>query len=188
MTKKDFKLAIMIGTNRTNRQSMHVARLIEKEAKNFAGFNPELVDLLEFQFSKNDQEPTLSDPAYKKIIEEADALLIVIPEYNRAYPAALKRALDSEYGIYLHKPVALAGVSNGPWGGVRAVELILPILRTFGMLISKVDLNFPYVEQLFDKDANLLDEAYLPRIEKSLTELLWLTQISHWGKQNLEQK
>jgi NAD(P)H-dependent FMN reductase len=80
MTKKDFKLAIIIGTNRTNRQSMHVARLIEKEAKNFAGFDPELVDLLEFQFSKNDQEPTLSDPAYKKIIEEADALLIVIPE------------------------------------------------------------------------------------------------------------
>ena len=31
MTKKDFKLAIIVGTNRTNRQSMLVARLIEKE-------------------------------------------------------------------------------------------------------------------------------------------------------------
>jgi NAD(P)H-dependent FMN reductase len=185
MTKQDFKLAIIIGTNRTNRQSMHVAKLIEKEAKKFAGFHPQLVDLLKFKFSKNDQEPTLSDPAYKTIIEEADALLIVLPEYNHGYPAVLKRALDSEYGIYLHKPVAIAGVSNGPWGGVRAVELILPILRTFGMLISKVDLNFPYVEKLFNKNGNLLDEAYLSRIDKSLTELLWLTQISHWGKQNL---
>jgi NAD(P)H-dependent FMN reductase len=185
MTKKDFRLAIIVGTNRFNRQSMHVARLIENSAKNFSGFNPQLVDLLNFQFSENDQEPTLSDPAYKKIIEEADALLIVVPEYNHGYPAALKRALDSEYGVYLHKPVALAGVSNGPWGGVRAIELLLPILRTFGMLLSKADLNFPYVEKLFDQDGNLLDEAYLPRIEKSLTELLWLTQISNWGKENL---
>ncbi len=185
MTKKDFKLAIIVGTNRTNRQSMLVARLIEKAAQSFVGFEPQVVDLLQFHFSQDDQEPALSDPAYKQIIEEADALLIVLPEYNHGYPAALKRALDSEYAIYLHKPVALASVSSGPWGGVRAIESLLPVLRSFGLLISKVDLNFSNVRQLFDNDGNLLDLAYLPRIEKFLTELLWLTQISHWGQKNL---
>lgn len=185
MTKKDFKLAIIIGTNRTDRQSIHVARLIEHVAKKFKGFDPQLVDLLEFQFSKNDVEPTQSDPVYKNIIEEADALFIVLPEYNHGFPAALKRALDSEFSVYSHKPVALAGVSIGDWGGARAVELLLPILRTFGMLISRIDVNFPTVQKLFDKDGKLLDEEYQSKIEKVLTELLWLTKISYWGRENL---
>jgi len=119
------------------------------------------------------------------MIEEADALLMVIPEYNHAYPAILKRVLDSEYSVYLHKPVALVGVSSGPWGGVRAIESILPVLRTLGLVISRRDLNFPNVQDLFDQQGNLKDEKYIQRIEKALEELLWLAKVLKCGKENL---
>jgi NAD(P)H-dependent FMN reductase len=56
MTKKDFKLAIIVGTNRTNRQSMLVARLIEKAAQSFVGFEPQVVDFFNFTFPRY-QEP-----------------------------------------------------------------------------------------------------------------------------------
>ena len=185
MSKKDFNLAIIVGTNRDNRQSIHVAHLIEQVADKFPGFKPQLIDLLQFNFSLNDTEPTQSDPNYDKLIEAADAFLIVLPEYNHAFPAALKRALDSEYAAYFHKPVALAGVSSGPWGGTRAIEAILPVLRALGMLISRVDLNFPQVQDLFNQEGILQDQAYLPRVEKTLQELLWLTQSLRWGRDNL---
>ncbi len=181
---KDLNIVIIIGTNRKDRQSIKVARLIYKIAKNFVGFEPTMLDPIKFEFSSKDVEPTRSDPSYKKIIEEADAFLIVVPEYNHSYPAALKRALDSEYSVYLHKPVALAGVSSGPWGGVRAIESILPVLRTLGLVISKQDLNFPRVQELFDQQENLKDAKYIQRIEKALEELLWLAKTLKWGREN----
>ena len=181
---QDLKVVIIVGTNRTERESIKVANLIYKVAKNFTGFKPRIIDPIKFNFSKNDTEPTLSDPNYKKIIEEADAFLIVIPEYNHAYPAALKRVLDSEYAAYFHKPVALAGVSSGPWGGVRAIESILPTLRTLGLLISRQDLHFPNVQDLFDQYGNLKDKKYLQRIKKALEELLWLAKVLKQGRDN----
>lgn len=182
---QDLKVVIIIGTSRKDRESIKVTRLIEKVTKDFDGFKAKILDPVEFNFSENDLEPTRSDPNYKKMIEEADALLVVIPEYNHAYPAIIKRVLDSEYGVYLHKPVALAGVSSGPWGGVRAVESILPVLRTLGLVISRTDLHFPNVQNLFDEQGNLKDEKYVQRIEKALEELLWLAKTLNWGKKNL---
>jgi NAD(P)H-dependent FMN reductase len=181
---QDLNVVIIIGTNRKQRESIKVANLIYQVAKDFIGFNPIILDPVKFDFSDNDTEPTRSDPNYKKIIEEADAFLIVVPEYNHSYPASLKRALDSEYSVYFHKAVALAGVSSGPWGGVRAIESILPVLRTLGLIVSRHDLNFPKVQELFDQDGNLKDEKYVSRIEKSLEELLWLARTLKWGREN----
>jgi NAD(P)H-dependent FMN reductase len=183
---QELNIAIIVGTKRRERESIKIAELIYKVAESFVGFRPRMIDPLEFDFSKNDLEPSLSNNNFKKIIEEADALLIVVPEYNHSYPAILKRVLDSEYSAYFHKPVALAGVSSGPWGGVRAIESILPVLRTLGLIISRQDLNFPNAQDLFDQQGNLIiDDKYLKRIEKSLEELLWLAKTLKWGRENL---
>jgi NAD(P)H-dependent FMN reductase len=72
----------------------------------------------------------------------ADGLVIVSPEYNHGYPGALKSVLDLLLKEYIHKSVAFAGVSAGPWGGTRVIEAMLPIARELGLTATFTDLNF----------------------------------------------
>jgi NAD(P)H-dependent FMN reductase len=55
------------------------------------------------------------------VIERADAVVVVTPEYNHGYPAPLKALIDST-GLQWHaKPVAFVSY-GGVSGGLRAVE------------------------------------------------------------------
>ncbi len=49
-----------------------------------------------------------------------DGFIIVSPEYNHAYPAVLKNAMDWIYPEWNNKPVGF--VSYGSVGGARGVE------------------------------------------------------------------
>ena len=51
--------------------------------------------------------------------------------------------------------MALAGVSNGQWGGVRAIESLLSPLRTMGLVTTFTDMQFPKVQELLDEKGNL---------------------------------
>ena len=61
----------------------------------------------------------------KTQIRQADAILIATPEYNYSVPGVLKNAIDwasRPYGdnAWDGKPVAIMGVSPGPFGTARA--------------------------------------------------------------------
>ena len=63
--------------------------------------------------------------ALRDAVRRADALLLVTPEYNGSLPAVLKNAIDwtsrpHQAGAITGKPVAVAGASNGRYGGVWA--------------------------------------------------------------------
>ena len=72
-----------------------------------------------------DEEP--NPPAevveLKRRIREADAILIVTPEYNYSVPGGLKNAIDwasRPYGDNAGKPAAIMGASFGAIGTARA--------------------------------------------------------------------
>ena len=108
----------------------------------------------------------------------------MVPEYNHSFPGTLKRLLDSELKNYIHKPVAFAGVSNGPWGGVRAIESLVNAVREMGLIATFTDVQFPHADKLFDEHGTLLDEKYLRRIKKSYTELIWMATALQWGREH----
>ena len=88
--------------------------------------------------------------------------------------------LDSEYGPYIHKPVALAGVSNGPWGGVRVCEALLPVCHRLGMVNILPELYFPKVQDIFDEEGNMHEEftaMYDENTRKSFDELIWFARL-----------
>ena len=68
------------------------------------------------------------------VISSVDALLILTPEYNGGYTAALKNALDSLYAEWDGKPVAALGY--GFAGAGRAVEALNPILTNLKMRVQ----------------------------------------------------
>lgn len=185
-------IPVIVGTTRPKRWSIHAVKLVHKIGVEIEQVKSELLDPQDFgiRYDGNDQEN--KDPEYSKITEEADGFFIVVPEYNHSFPGSLKRFLDSELENYLHKPVAFAGVSAGPWGGTRAIEALLPVVRELGMVATFEDVHFPYVQNIFNQQGELieekLDQDYQQMIREAYQELIWLAAVLKFGRQNIEKR
>lgn len=176
------QIVVIEGTTRVRRESIHAARLIANIGAELEGVEITFVDPQEFQFEGDGNDPEGRNAQYTAITAKADAFFIVTPEYNHSFPGSLKRLLDSELSNYTHKPVAFAGVSNGGWGGVRAIESLVNAVREMGLVATAVDVHFPRVQNLFDDDGKLLDEAYRERVKRSYTELIWMARVLQAGR------
>jgi NAD(P)H-dependent FMN reductase len=163
-------IAVLAGTTRVQRESIKAARYIADFAARLEGVEVIFVDPKDFNFPGDGNDPEGKDPRYSEIVAKADAFFIVTPEYNHSFPGSLKRMLDSELALYNHKPVALAGASDGNWGGTRAVEALVPAIRETGLVVLSWDVYFPYVDKMFEPDGSIKDE-YRERYEKSLGKL-----------------
>ena len=118
-------------------------------------------------------------------MERADAIVIVSPEYNHSFPGLLKHVLDSCLKEYIHKAAGIVGVSAGPFGGSRAIENLLPILRELGLVSIFWDVNFGNVYKAFDPSGRLLDEAYIRRAAKFIDELIWMAKVLRYGREQV---
>lgn len=173
-------IAVLAGTTRAQRESIKAARYVAEFGRSLEGVEIIFADPKDFNFPGDGNDPEGKDPRYTEITEKADAFFIVTPEYNHSFPGSLKRMLDSELQTYNHKPVAFAGASNGNWGGVRAVESLVPAIRETGLVVLSWDVYFPFVQNIFNEDGSIKEE-YRERYEKSLgklyTELLSFARL-----------
>ena len=186
LTSKLF-LPILLGTNRKERKSVFVANWLVGEMEKRAEIETVLFDVKDFALPPDDYGTEIKDqfPQWRDAIIRADGLVIVAPEYNHGYPGSLKSVLDLLLKEYIHKAVALVGVSAGPWGGTRVIEALVPMVRELGLTVTFTDLNFPSVQKKFDQDGRLLDEAYARRASGFLDELVWMSRVLKWGRENL---
>ncbi len=184
------KIPLLLGTNRKQRKSVHAARWLVGEMENRADIETRLFDVGEFALPLEDYGQGLKDqfPEWRDAIIQADGLVIVSPEYNHAYPGTLKAVLDLLLKEYIHKAVALVGVSAGPWGGARVIEAMVPMVRELGLAVTFTDLNFPSIQKTFDDQGQLLDQAYQRRVNDFLDELVWMSKVLKWGRENVPSK
>jgi NAD(P)H-dependent FMN reductase len=178
------KVAVIEGTKRVQRRSIMVANLVVAEANKLPELSAELIDPVSLSLPGEGYLPGFFDQHYRDVVAAADALIIVTPEYNHSYPSSLKRMLDSANKEYKHKPAGIIGVSDGPWGGVRAIEALLPPLRALAMVPIVRDVHFPRVPELFNEDGSFKEaEAYKPRFEKFFAELIWMAKTLKSGRE-----
>ena len=177
-TTNNLVIAVLAGTTRVQRQSFNAAKLVAEVGRRLEGVEIILVDPEDFNFPGDGNDPEGKDPRYTEVTAKADAFFIVTPEYNHSFPGSLKRMLDSELKNYVHKPVALAGASDGHWGGVRAVEALVNTVREMGLVVTYSDVYFPNVDKAFvdGKLAPDLVEQYDKSITKAYSELIWMAQ------------
>jgi NAD(P)H-dependent FMN reductase len=124
------KIKVIVGSTRANRFSEKPAHFIFDEIKKVAGVDAELLDLRDYPlpFFNEAQSPMMlkgmySDETAKKWsakIQEADAFIVITPEYNHGAPAVLKNAFDWLSPEWAKKPIGF--VSYGVVGGARSVE------------------------------------------------------------------
>ena len=187
MTMQDDKLTVAVieGTTRVRRESIKASRYVADFIGKQQNVEVIFVDPVDFDLPGDGNDPEGKDPRYSEITAKADAFFIVVPEYNHSFPGSLKRLLDSELENYNHKPVAFAGVSNGGWGGTRAVEALVPAVRETGMVVMSWDIFFPRVQDIFDADGTMHPEhteRYEHNTQKLVDELLWFGRMLKQGR------
>jgi NAD(P)H-dependent FMN reductase len=185
MTENPLYLPIILGTARQGRQSEHVANFLFSEMKKRPEIETEIIDVRQLKMRLDDAGEEMKDPDYAGKMTRADGLVIVTPEYNHGYPGLLKHALDMCLEEYIHKVVALCGVSAGPFGGSRVIENLLPVVRELGLAVTFTDLNFSRVRDAFDDQGNLKDEKYVGRAAKFINELVWMSRVFRHGREHI---
>ena len=182
---KPLFIPIILGTARQGRQSEHVAKFLLSEMKKRPEIETELIDVRELKMSLQDAGQDMADPDYVQKIVRADGLAIVTPEYNHGCPGLLKHALDMCLKEYIHKAVGFCGVSAGPFGGARVIENMVPVVRELGLTVTFTDVNFSRVGDAFDEAGNLKEEKYVGRVAKFLNELVWMSRVLRYGRENI---
>src|SRR5213594_2065630 len=112
--------------------------------------------------ARGDPEPVA---ALKAAIREADALLVVTPEYNYGVPGVLKNAIDwasrpPDKTPLRGKPAAIMGASPGAYGTVRAqLQLRQAFVFTQTPALLAPEVLVARAHEKFDKEGRLTDEA-----------------------------
>ncbi len=71
--------------------------------------------------------------AWSRRVADADAFVVVTPEYNYGMPAVLKNALDYLYEEWAWKPVAFVSYGNTS-AGTRSVQMTKQVVTTLRMM------------------------------------------------------
>jgi NAD(P)H-dependent FMN reductase len=144
-------LQIIVASTRPGRVGEPIARWFAEYAREHEAFDVEIVDLAEVDLPMfaEPEHPRLghytldSTKAFSATIARADAFVIVHPEYNHSYNAALKNALDHLNQEWAGKPVALIGYGVVA-AGARAAEALWPVLVALQMVPVAATVPIPF--------------------------------------------
>src|SRR5258705_710113 len=113
---------------------------------------------------------------FRKMLTDADGILIASPEYNYSIPGGLKNAIDwasrGEDSPLLHKPIAVIGASPGLWGTVRMQMAFHNVFLFLDMKpVYKPEVLIAQAEKKFDREGNLIDEMAKKLLKQKLEAL-----------------
>ena len=183
--EKPLFIPLILGTSRQGRESEHAARFVFERAKARAGVETEFVDIRSVPMKLDDAGEQMKDPKFAATMQRCDGLIIVTPEYNHSFPGLLKHALDMCLKEYIHKAVGICGVSAGAFGGTRVIQSLLPVMRELGLVTIFEDVNFGKIGTLFDQHGQLLDQNFVRRVDSFLDELVWMSRVLKYGREQL---
>lgn len=149
------------------------------EAARKAGAEVELVELASFNMPiyDGDDEAAQGLPdgarAFKKILREADGILISSPEYNSSYSALLKNAIDwasrtddkdPPGSVFAGKTAAIVSASPGALGGLRGLFALRELLQNLGVTVLANMQAVGQANNAFNDDGTLKDEKMAANI------------------------
>lgn len=176
-------IAIISASVRTGRNSHRVALYFQRylEENNLASC--ELLDLQEYNFPvfnerlKYQKDPLPQALQFAGKIASAAGAIIVTPEYNGGYPASLKNVTDLLYDEWQRKPVAIATVSSGSFGGSQVLMALQFSLWKMHVWTVPAMFPVPNVKDAFDENGVPSNpEKTGKRAKAFIEELLWCVE------------
>jgi NAD(P)H-dependent FMN reductase len=185
MSTETLKLAVILGSVREGRFGEVVSNWFAELAKEHSAFEVEVLDLAETELplvlpatppamATEELRPEGMLPLSAKLAE-ADAFVVVTPEYNHSFPASLKALIDWHFTEWQAKPVGF--VSYGAQsGGLRAVEQLRQVFAEMHAVTIRDGVAFPFYWEAFGEDGLPRDnEGTSGAVKVMLDELAW------WG-------
>lgn len=163
------RVALIYGSTRNGRFCDKVAAWAAAEIAGRGEFSMDIID------------PQTPSPyvdglmSLQERIAEADAFVVVTPEYNHGYPAPLKALIDSVGAEWRGKPVAFVSY-GGISGGLRAVEQLRLVFAELHTVTMQNSVSFASAWEQFDGDGILREPT---RAQRSMATLL--AQLYWWA-------
>src|ERR1041385_1714458 len=141
--EKKIKIGLVYGSTRPGRFCDTVARWAAAQIARSGRFEVQTLD------PAGSAGVQGADDGLAEGIAGADAFVVVTPEYNHGYPAALKSLIDSYGAEWQAKPVAFVSY-GGISGGLRAVEQLRQVFAELHVASTRGSVSFQNAWQLFD--------------------------------------
>ena len=181
-----FHIAIISSSVRIGRNSHRVALYFQNYIRDHNLGTTEILDLKEYNFPLFDERikyhpnPTEGMLDISGRVKAADGVIIVTPEYNGGYPAALKNVVDLLYDEWHRKPIALAAVSDGDFGGTQVITSLGFSLWKIRAWVVPARFHVQNVDESFDENGIPADKtATEKRTKPYLAELLWCIEAKN---------
>ena len=175
-------IEIVSGSTRRESITLRAAKYLQAHLTGgVPQHNVGLIDLREIRlpymekvFSTPEAAPLEIRPLAKRM-HEADAFIIVSPEYNGTMSPGLINWFN-HFPKQLHKAFGLVTASDGAMGGIRtAMDLQHFALALFGVPVAQM-LVIGEVHKKFDENGHLIAPSFQPHIDRFVSEFLWLAE------------
>lgn len=153
---------VVIASTRPGRVGLPVAEWFVERARAHGAFELDVVDLADLDLPMMDEpnHPRLRrythdhTKAWSARVDAADAFVLVTPEYNAGFTAPLKNAIDYLHEEWRWKPAGIVSY-GGVSAGLRAANMLRPVLATLRMTPLTAAVSIPFVKQLLDDDGRI---------------------------------
>lgn len=157
------KVAAFSGSLRKESFTTKLAKAFQELSPE--GVSTEIIDISKLPLLNQDFEdaPPQTVKDLHAAIEQADAILLATPEYNRSYTSALKNALDwgsrpQGKNKWKGKPVAVLGCTPYALGAFGAVHHLRQVLVYLDMpALQQPEFYLSKVAEKFDAEGKLID-------------------------------
>lgn len=174
MKEQPLKVGIILGSTRIGRISPEVGAWVKELAEKRKDATFEIVDIKDYQLpflgESEDIEKVIK---WNEKLNELDAFIFIVAEYNHSITAALKNALDSARDAWNNKSAGI--VSYGSAGGARASEHLRTILGE----LQVADVRTHVLLSLFH---DFKEGKFVPQSLHQVNVSDMLDQLLIWGK------
>lgn len=174
-------IEIISGSPRINSVTRRVALHLKNWIAQNSNHDVDIIDMKDWTIPpvqsvwvSPEKAPVEFQPLAKRIFD-ADAIILVTPEYNGSYSPAMKNLLD-HFPKQHHKPFGIVTASPGAMGGMRASQQLLLLIPALFGITSPYMLIVPAVDKKFSPDGDLLDENFQNSVVNFINEFTWLAE------------
>ncbi|MDN3295683.1 NAD(P)H-dependent oxidoreductase [Streptomyces ficellus] len=181
-TTTRLKLAVIVASNRQGRFGPAIADWFLSHTAQHTDFAVDVIDLgdpgtdLPTALS-HDPAPAVRDrlATISPTLAGADAFVVLTPEYNHSFPAAIKNLIDWHVTEWQAKPVGFVSY-GGMSGGLRAVEQLRQVFAEMHAVTIRDTVSFHNAHGHFDETGRHKDPTRPDAAAKTM-----LDQLAWWA-------
>ncbi|GAA3854356.1 NADPH-dependent FMN reductase [Streptomyces sp. NPDC003631] len=180
------RVAVVVGSNRQGRFGPVVADWLLGRVRERDDLVPDVVDVAEVALPTTLSPTPEAKDALAGVtpkLADADAYVVLTPEYNHSFPAGLKNLIDWHYTEWRAKPVALVSY-GGVSGGLRAVEHLRQVFAELHAVTVRDTVSFHGAGAAFDAEGQPRDASGPAAAAKvMLDQLVWWARALREAKE-----